>query len=107
MKELELAYAPPYSSAKDPVNMAGFTANNMLTKKFKSINYNELEDIDFDKDIILDVREDIERELGFIKGSINISVDELRNRYKELDKSKRIITYCAIGLRGYICSKDS
>ncbi|BEP27708.1 DsrE/DsrF/DrsH-like family protein [Helicovermis profundi] len=105
LKELELAYAPPYSSAKDPVNMAGFTANNMLTKKFKSINYNELEDIDFDKDIILDVREDIERELGFIKGSINISVDELRNRYKELDKSKRIITYCAIGLRGYIAAR--
>jgi len=105
LKELELAYAPPYSSAKDPVNMAGFTANNILTGKLKSINYNEILDLDEEKDILLDVREEVERELGYIKGSINIPLDELRDRYKELDKNKRIITYCAIGLRGYVAAR--
>jgi len=102
LKELELAYAPPYSSAKDPVNMIGFTAENIINGDMPVINWDEMENLDLKKTIILDVREPIERELGYIEGSINIPVNELRDRLKELDKNKLIVVYCAIGLRGYI-----
>lgn len=105
LKELELAYAPPYSSAKDPVNMAGFTAENILKGDMDVIHWNELEDLDMNNTIILDVREEIERELGHVEGSINISVDELRDRYNELDKDKLIVIYCAIGVRGYVATR--
>jgi len=105
LKKLELAYAPPYSSAKDPVNMAGFTAENILKGDVDVINYDEIEDLDMSNTIILDVREDIERQLGFINNSINIPVDELRNRLNELDKDKTIVVYCAIGVRGYIATR--
>jgi NADPH-dependent 2,4-dienoyl-CoA reductase/sulfur reductase-like enzyme/peroxiredoxin family protein/rhodanese-related sulfurtransferase/TusA-related sulfurtransferase len=102
LTELELAYAPPYSSAKDPVNMAGYVAENMLKGRMKAFHWDEFESIDKDNTIILDVREDIERELGFIEGSINIPLDSLRERLGELDKNKKVIVYCAIGLRGYV-----
>ncbi|SHH48983.1 CoA-disulfide reductase [Caloranaerobacter azorensis DSM 13643] len=105
LKELELAYAPPYSSAKDPVNMAGFTAENILKRDVDVIMCNELEKLDKNEVIILDVREEIERELGYIEGSINIPLDELRDRLNELDKEKLIIPYCAIGLRGYLAAR--
>jgi NADPH-dependent 2,4-dienoyl-CoA reductase/sulfur reductase-like enzyme/peroxiredoxin family protein/rhodanese-related sulfurtransferase/TusA-related sulfurtransferase len=101
LKELELAYAPPYSSAKDPVNMIGFTAENILNGFVPFIHWDELDSLD-DNTVILDVRDVLERELGYIMGSINIPVDELRDRLSELDKSKRYVTYCAIGVRGYI-----
>ncbi|KPU27241.1 pyridine nucleotide-disulfide oxidoreductase [Caloranaerobacter sp. TR13] len=105
LKELELAYAPPYSSAKDPVNMVGFTAENILKRDVDVIMCNELEKLDKNEVIILDVRDEIERELGYIEGSINIPLDELRNRLNELDKEKLIIPYCAIGLRGYLAAR--
>ncbi|WP_284142952.1 DsrE/DsrF/DrsH-like family protein [Caloranaerobacter azorensis] len=105
LKELELAYAPPYSSAKDSVNMAGFTAENILKRDVDVIMCNELEKLDKNEVIILDVREKIERELGYIEGSINIPLDELRDRLNELDKEKLIIPYCAIGLRGYLAAR--
>lgn len=101
LKELELAYAPPFSSAKDPVNMAGFTAENFINGDVDNIMWHELEELR-DSSILLDVREPIEKEIGDISGSINISVDELRDRMGELDKKKPIIVYCAVGLRGYI-----
>lgn len=102
LKELELAYAPPYSSAKDPVNMSGFVAENILNGDVEPILWNEMKDLDREKIIILDVREAVEREIGYIEGSINIPLDQLRDRMDELDKDKTIIVYCAIGLRGYI-----
>ncbi len=102
LKELELAYAPPYSSAKDPVNMVGFVADNILTGKMDYVGVTELDTIDLSQVILLDVRETIERDLGYIDGSINIPLDEIRSRINELDKDKTIITYCAIGLRGYV-----
>ncbi len=105
LKELELAYAPPFSSAKDPVNMAGFTAENILNGDMDVILWNQLDEIDKENAIILDVREPIERELGYIEGSVNIPVDELRDRLGELDKDKLIIPYCAIGLRAYIATR--
>lgn len=102
LTRLELAYAPPFSSAKDPVNMAGYTAENILNGKIAVASWDDLEKFDDKDTIILDVREDIERELGYIEKSINIPLDELRDRLNELDKDKNIILYCAIGLRGYI-----
>ncbi|WP_132995370.1 FAD-dependent oxidoreductase [Sporanaerobacter acetigenes] len=102
LKELELAYAPPYSSAKDPVNMSGFVAENILNGDVEPILWNEIKDLDKEKIIILDVREEVEREIGYVEGSINIPLDKLRDRMDELDKDKTIIIYCAIGLRGYI-----
>ena len=105
LKELELAYAPPYSSAKDPVNMIGFTGENILTGMVKFAHWDEFETLDRENTIILDIREVMERELGYIKGSVHIPLDDLRERLSELDRSKKIITYCAIGVRGYIAAR--
>lgn len=104
LKELELAYAPPFSSAKDPVNMAGFVAENIITGRGDNILYREVEHLNEDF-VWLDVREPEERELGFIPDSINIPVNELRKQMHRLPKDKLIIPYCAIGLRGYIATR--
>ncbi len=103
LEELELAYAPPYSSAKDPINIAGFVAANILKGDVTTINWNELKDIDPEKEILIDLRDKKELdESGFIKGALHIPLHELRVRLDELDRSKRYIPYCAIGLRGYL-----
>lgn len=104
LSELELAYAPPYSSAKDPVNMAGFVAENILNGTTTPFQWFEFENMPEDH-IVLDVREDIERELGMIDSSINIPVDQLRDRLGELDKSKTYVLYCAVGIRGYVAER--
>ncbi|WP_113674355.1 DsrE/DsrF/DrsH-like family protein [Vallitalea guaymasensis] len=105
LKELELAYAPPYSSAKDPVNMAGFSAENILNGDMEVVLWDEIDKEDKQNSIILDVRDDIELELGYIEGAKNIPVNSLRDRINELDKNKEILVYCAIGIRGYIASR--
>jgi len=105
LKELELAYAPPYGSAKDPANMIGFVAENVLTGKMDYLCAREVADIDRTKTLILDVRDASERLSGYIDGSINIPVNSLRERYNELDKDKDIVVYCAVGLRGYIATR--
>lgn len=105
LTELELAYAPPYSSAKDPVNMVGYTAENILKNKMAVVSWHEIQEVDDQKTVILDVREPLERDLGYIEGSVNIPVDDLRERHVELDKNKEIIVYCAIGLRGYVAGR--
>ncbi|MFO7838041.1 MAG: FAD-dependent oxidoreductase [Desulfosalsimonadaceae bacterium] len=103
LEELELAYAPPYGSAKDPVNMAGFVAANLMKGDVKKVDWNQYNDLDPETDVLLDVRDKDElEESGEIPGALNIPVNELRNRLPELDKSKRYIPFCAIGLRGYI-----
>lgn len=102
LMDLELAYAPPYSSAKDPVNMAAFAAENILKGKNGIAHYDDLATINPEKTQLVDVRDGIERELGFIEGSINIPLNDLRERLSELDPQKEIILYCAIGLRGYV-----
>ncbi len=97
LKKLELAYAPPYSSAKDPVNMAGFVADNSLKGLVSLIMPNEIT-----KDmILLDVRENMERLAWHIPGSIHIPLGEIRKRIEELPKDKIIVTYCAVGVRSY------
>lgn len=104
LAELELAYAPPYSSAKDPVNMAGFVGENILMGIEKPFQWHEFKDID-PNTVILDVREPMEREMGFITNSINIPVDQLRARMVELDKSKTYVVYCAVGIRGHAATR--
>ncbi len=104
LKELELAYAPPYSSAKDPVNMAGFVGENMLDGTVETVNWDQMDDLD-ENTVVLDIGEPQERDLGYIEGSINIPVGELRKRFDELDKSKTYVVYCAIGVRGYIATR--
>lgn len=105
LTELELCYAPPFSSAKDPVNMAGFVAENVLAGKMHSMTFEELEGYNMDNSILVDVRTEIEFNNGHLEGAVNIPVDDLRERLKELDKNKEIIEYCQVGLRGYIADR--
>ncbi len=104
LTEFEHAYAPPYSSAKDPVNMAGFVAENIIQKKLKVIPWSDVANIS-DDDVLIDVRTVVEFMEGNIPGSINIPVDELRSRLHELDKKENIFIYCQIGLRGYLAQR--
>ncbi|WP_300674303.1 FAD-dependent oxidoreductase [Desulfoluna sp.] len=103
LQELELAYAPPFSSAKDPVNIAGYVAGNILMGDVEMIDYRETLAADLEKDLILDVRtaEEIE-ENGTLDHVLHIPMDEIRSRISEIDPSKRVLILCAIGLRGYL-----
>lgn len=105
LTELELSYAPPYSSAKDPVNMAGFVAENVINGLMDVMTFDEYLAYDKDNTILVDVRTEIEYNNGHLEGAINIPVDELRSRLSELDKDKEIIEYCQVGLRGYIAAR--
>ncbi len=99
LTDMELAYAPPYSSAKDPVNMLGFVAENVLTGLVEIAEWNEP---DTDKDaIILDVREPGELAMYSYENAINIPLGQLRSRLDELDKNQKYIVVCAIGVRAY------
>ena len=103
LEELELAYAPPFSSAKDPVNMAGFVAANILKGDMPAMDYSELEEIDRDQTVFIDLRTDEElKTVGGIEGAVHIPVDELRGRLPELEHEKNYVPYCAVGLRSYI-----
>ncbi|WP_018752819.1 FAD-dependent oxidoreductase [Paenibacillus sanguinis] len=105
LTELELAYAPPYSSAKDPVNMAGYTAENILSGRTQTFVPRDLDERDEQATILVDVRSEIEHANGHIPGSLLIPVDDLRERLDELDSSKEIWVYCQVGLRGYTASR--
>ncbi|QAA34665.1 DsrE/DsrF/DrsH-like family protein [Clostridium manihotivorum] len=105
LAELELAYAPPYLSAKSPANMIGFIAQNNLRGLSNVVSSEELDKIDMKNQILLDVREELEVENGAIEGARNIPLDTLRERLDELDKNKEILVYCAVGIRGYVASR--
>ncbi|MGB8451199.1 MAG: DsrE/DsrF/DrsH-like family protein [Anaerocolumna sp.] len=106
LAELELAYAPPFSSAKDPVNMAGFVAQNILTNKVKIFHWHEVEKLPRDGSVtLLDIRTKLEYENGTIDGFSHISLDELRENLTKLDKSKPAYVTCQIGLRGYLACR--
>lgn len=105
LAELELSYAPPYSSAKDPVNMAGFVAQNVLAGKSNMITWDEVSKLNKDDYILLDVRTEEEFIRGHVNGAVNIPLDSLRERISELDKTKIIIAYCKVGIRGYIAER--
>lgn len=105
LMEIEHAYAPPFSSAKDPVNMAGFVADNILSGKMNTIQWNDLAALEPDSVFLVDVRLPSEHKAGKIPGSVNIPVDKLRNRISEVPKDKKIVIYCQIGLRGYLAHR--
>lgn len=99
LTNLELAYAPPFSSGKDPINMAGFVAENVVNGLVKQAAWNES---DTDKEsVVLDVREQAELDVFAIDGAVNIPLGQLRKRINELDKNKKYIVLCAIGVRAY------
>ncbi len=102
--EFEHAYAPPFSSAKDPVNIAAFVAENILLKKHKIYYWNNIENIT-ETDILLDVRTISEFEAGHIPNALNIPLDSIRERINELDKNQKIYIYCLGGQRGYLAQQ--
>ncbi|MHB8260828.1 MAG: FAD-dependent oxidoreductase [Bacteroidia bacterium] len=104
LTEYEHAYAPPYSSAKDPVNMAGFVAENILQDRLNIFYWNQF-DMVSNNDILLDVRTKEEFESGHISNAINIPIDSIRERINEIDKNQNIYIYCLAGLRGYLAQR--
>lgn len=105
LEKLELAYAPPYSSAKDPVNMAGYVASNILKGDSYIIHWHDIDKLNRKKTILIDVRTSKEFNLGTIEGAKNIPVDELRNRLSEIPQDREIVIFCQVGLRGYIACR--
>ncbi|WP_223879876.1 FAD-dependent oxidoreductase [Paenibacillus spiritus] len=105
LTELELAYAPPYSSAKDPVNMLGYAAENVRTGMVRVYTADELENRDPETTMLVDVRTELEFANGHIDGAVHLPVDELRGSLDRLDPSKEIWVYCQVGLRGYTASR--
>jgi CoA-disulfide reductase len=102
LTELELAYAPPFSSAKDPVNMAGFVAQNVLEGRSHIATWSDVKEMNPEEYILVDVRSEEEFNNGHVEGAINIPVDNLRERMSELNPNKMIVEYCQVGLRGYL-----
>lgn len=106
LTELDLCYAPPYSSAKDPVNMAGYVIGNLLGGLVRQHTWKDVEKIAADEGaVLLDVQTRGEYEAAHLNGAVNIPVDELRGRMNELDKSKTIYVNCYSGLRSYIACR--
>lgn len=102
LQEFELAYAPPFSSAKDPVNMAGYVGSNVLNGDVRPAYWNEAMNADMGRTFLLDVREPSEFEQGHIPNAVNIPLGQLRSRLNELPGNKEIIVNCQVGLRSYI-----
>ena len=104
LTRLEHAYAPPFSSAKDPVAVSGYVAGNILSGKMKPLYWRELKDADLSKVALIDVRTPDEYALGSISGSVNIPLDEMRHRLAEIPTDRPVWLYCGVGLRGYLAS---
>ena len=102
LQEVEHAYAPPFSSAKDPVNIAGFTAENILNGRSSHITWKELRDLPEDERFVLDVRTPDEFGLGTISGAYNIPQPEVRSRLSELPRDRKIVVLCGVGKRAYM-----
>jgi NADPH-dependent 2,4-dienoyl-CoA reductase/sulfur reductase-like enzyme/rhodanese-related sulfurtransferase len=105
LAELELAYAPPFGSAKDAVNMAGMAAQNVLTGDVQLMQWNEIAALDPQQTVLLDVRNHAERARGFIPGSIHIPLDEIRARMNELPRDREIVVSCLTGQRSYFACR--
>jgi rhodanese-related sulfurtransferase len=106
LEEMELAYSPQYGSAKDPINMAGFVAAGLLRDDHPQIDVASLlATPPAEGPFLLDVRTDKEFAAGHIPDSVNIPVDELRSRLRELPRDQEIVTYCQVGQRGYLATR--
>ncbi|WP_419725191.1 CoA-disulfide reductase [Terrisporobacter petrolearius] len=102
LQDTEVCYAPPYNSAKDPVNMMGYCGANIMENIVKNTQWYEIEDLVKNEEYILDVREEYEVSNGSIKNVVNIPLGQLRDRLNEIPKDKKIYVCCQVGLRGYI-----
>ena len=102
LASLELAYAPPFSSAKDPVNIAGYVASNIIRQDMKAVSWDQVLDGKNRDFVLLDVREKYEVEAGHLSGAVHIPLNALRQRLHELPKDQEIVVYCQVGLRAYI-----
>ena len=100
----EHAYAPPYSSAKDPVALAGYVAGNILSGKMNPIYWREVRDLDRSKVTLIDVRTPEEFSTGALEGAINVPLDDMRQMLDRIPSDKPIVLYCGVGLRGYLAS---
>ncbi|PFK31936.1 CoA-disulfide reductase [Bacillus cereus] len=105
LPDLELAYAPPYSSAKDPVNMVGYAASNIIEGLVDTVQWHEIDQIVKNGGYLIDVREPNELKQGMIKGSVNIPLDELRERLNEVPLNKEVYITCQLGMRGYVAAR--
>jgi len=105
LADLELAYAPPFGSAKDPVNLAGMAAQNVLRGDVRQIHWHQLESLDPAKTLLLDVRNPDECAAGRIPGSVHIPLPQLRHRAGELPREREIIVYCQSGQRSYFACR--
>ena len=103
--KVEHAYAPPFSSAKDPIAIAGYVASNIISGAMPIVSWRDIRNIDSEQVLLLDVRTKDENSFSKVAGSLNIPLDELRSRISEIPKNKPIYIYCAIGLRGYLAQR--
>lgn len=104
LQDVELCYAPPFGSAKDPVNYAGFVASNVLAGDMRVCHVEDVTEPG-DDELLLDVRSPMEVKAGTIPGAVNIPLDELRNRLGELPQDKKLLVFCQVGLRGYLACR--
>lgn len=105
LQDIEPCYAPPYNSAKDPVNMLGYYASNIIEDMVETVQWHEIDDIVTNGGVIIDVREEFELVTGGIEGSIHIPLGQLRDRLNEIPKDKKLYVTCQVGLRGYIACR--
>ncbi|NOW03450.1 CoA-disulfide reductase [Clostridium beijerinckii] len=105
LQDIEPCYAPPYNSAKDPVNMLGYYASNIIEGITKAIQWDEIDSLDKEKSAIIDIREEFELVTGTLKNSIHIPLEKLRDRLNEIPRNKDIYVTCQVGLRGYIACR--
>lgn len=105
LAELELAYAPPFGSAKDPVNLAGMAAQNVLADDVKLAQWDEIASFDPKQTVLLDVRRSDERAKGFLPGARHIPLDEVRSRMNELPRDREIVVHCQSGQRSYFACR--
>ncbi|MBP2653572.1 MAG: cdr1 [Firmicutes bacterium] len=105
LPDLELCYAPPYSSAKDPVNMAGYVAENILDGLVETVQWHEIDEIIRKGGFVIDVREPFEAELGILENAVNIPLGQLRKRLNEIPRDQEVYVYCQVGLRGYLACR--
>ena len=105
LPDIEIAYAPPYSSAKDPVNMLGYSATNIMEGMVSTVQWHEIDELVEKGGYLIDVRSPQEVAKGAIKGSVNIPVDELRDRLSEIPTDRELYLTCQVGMRGYLATR--